>query len=43
MKQYPFRSDLRVCAPGEPKPELSGPRVRDVQKVSENRKRSFED
>jgi len=43
MKHDPFRSDPRVCAPGEPKPEQNGPRVRNVQYVTEKRKRSFRD
>jgi len=31
LKQESLQSDLRVCAPGEPKPELNGPCVHDVQ------------
>jgi hypothetical protein len=31
LKHHLFHSDLRVCSSGEPKSELRGPRVHDVQ------------
>jgi hypothetical protein len=41
MKQLPFQSDLRVCAPGEPKSEPVELRVQNVQKIAEKTETFF--